>query len=454
MSLRIRLILWIGAVLTTSLVLGSVLVYWHAVRKVDTEMRAALHVGERTIRNAVNDVEEAAAPLRHLQLLVANLNGDRHLRATLIAHDGSALARSIPLTPAEPAPDWFYQTLAYHSEIVRVLLPPPFDRYGSILLEPDSRNEISEVWSDLILTLAILATFCLLIAALVYWTTGRALQPLSQMVAAFGSIGGGDYELHVSERGPRELVQLSRGFNAMVERLRDIERRKQRLEEQILAVQEEERAELARDLHDEIGPLLFAAGVDLLAMQQHPVMLAQHELHSRVDATLDAIAHMQMHVRTILRRLRPPTIADLGLSISLENLVTFWQLRYPSVTFKVSVPEGSFGTHLDESIYRIVQESVSNALRHGHPKRVEASIALEGDDTIVVKVSDDGVGLQPKRHAAGLGLTGMQERVSALGGVLQVTNRLEGSGVAVLARLPRLDNEGSHREASEEEAVE
>ncbi len=267
MSLRATLILWIGLVLVASLSIGGILVYWHAVQKVDVEMRAAMSVGEHTIHNAVDDEEEVAAPLRQLRLLVADLDGDRHLRGTLLSPNGSVLARSSPLEPEEPAPRWFYDLLAYKSQITRIVLPSPFGPVGVIVLETDSHNEIAEVWSDVMLTLTLLALFCFLNAILVFWATGRALRPLHDVIAAFGRIGLGHYSQELPVRGSLELKQLSSGFNEMARRLVDMELRKHRLEEQLVEVQEEERAELAQDLHDDVGPLLFAVSVDLSAIQ-------------------------------------------------------------------------------------------------------------------------------------------------------------------------------------------
>ena len=436
MSLRATLILWIGLVLIASLFVGGVMVYWHAVQKVDVEMRAAIAVGEHTIHNAVDDVEEAATPLRQLRLLVADLDGDRHLRGTLIAPDGVVLARSSPLQPSEPAPHWFYAMLAPRSEMTRITLPSPFGPVGVIVLETDSHNEISEVWSDVLITLTVLALFCFLNAALVFWATGRALRPLSDVNAAFARIGAGDYSLRLRDRGPLELKQVSRGFNRMVGRLADMERRKQRLEEQLVDVQEEERAELAQDLHDDVGPLLFAVSVDLAAIQQHEAMRADVLMRERLVAMRDAVSRMQQHVKSILGRLRPPTVADLGLSHSIERLVGFWRTRYPAVTFQVSTPEENFDPDIGSRIYRIVQESISNSLRHGSPGRIDVEITLDGPAGIVVRIADDGIGLQPDGNTVGLGLTGMRERVNSLGGELKFTSGLDGRGVAVSARLP------------------
>ena len=145
MTLRATLILWIGLVLVASLSVGGVLVYWHAVQKVDVEMRAAIAVGEHTIHNATDDAEETAVPLRQLRLLVADLDGDRHLRATLYSPKGTVIARSSPLEPAEPAPKWFYELLSYRPQVTRVSLSSPFGPVGVIVLEADPHNEIAFV---------------------------------------------------------------------------------------------------------------------------------------------------------------------------------------------------------------------------------------------------------------------------------------------------------------------
>jgi two-component system sensor histidine kinase UhpB len=226
------------------------------------------------------------------------------------------LARSQPLIPADGAPAWFYNLLAYQAETRRILLPE--SPGGAILLESDPLNEISEVWSSAVLMLGTLVLVCSLNAVLVYWITGRALRPLDQVVAACARIGSGDYTPEIPESGTQELAQLYRGFKQMAGQLAMMSRRQLLLEEQLVQVQEEERAELARDLHDEVGPLLFAVSVDLVALQQESALSAPLKL--RLDATRDAVSRMQQHVRSILGRLRPPTVTDLGLSDSIERL--------------------------------------------------------------------------------------------------------------------------------------
>jgi two-component system sensor histidine kinase UhpB len=160
------------------------------------------------------------------------------------------------------------------------------------------------------------------------------------------------------------------------------------------------------------------------------------QLAERLAAMRDAISRIQQHVRSILGRLRPPTVADLGLLHSLERLVGFWRTRYPAVKFRVSTPDANFNADMGSRIYRIVQESLSNALRHGHPGCIDVEVSLDGQQAVVVKIADDGIGLQSSGESTGLGLSGMRERVNSFGGALNVSGGLAGRGVTVTARLP------------------
>jgi len=421
----------IAVVLLVCLAIGSVLVYWHAVTKVETELRGALAVGAHTVRNAIADRRAERLPRELVESLVTNFNGHRHLRASLIDSGGATTVVSTPLVPLEPAPKWFYRLLAKPSWVVRADLSLP--TYRAILLEADPHNEIAEAWSDLVVSLAVLATFCGLILSLVYWTIGRALRPLRDLSTAFCRVGDGNYAPRIAEQGPRELAQLCGGFNHMANRLSEMEIKNRQLAEQLTVMQEEERSDLARDLHDEIGPMLFAVDVDLASMRQQKELRSHPAIAPRIDAIRAAVSQMQRHVRSILGRLRPPTLLDLGPAHAVDDLVAFWRTRYPAVVFDVSMPPVSFGPSIDEQVYRIIHESLNNALRHGHPQRIAIIVRLNADGVIAVDVSDDG-GPQPTDRAR-FGLLGMQQRIQSLGGTLSAGNRPDKRGVIVSARL-------------------
>jgi len=438
LSLRVRLISSIALILLASLLLGGLLTYEQALNKVRTEMDAAIAVGQSVVHNAVDSVEEETNPDLRLRRVVYDFDGDRHLRASLVDDNHVVLAVSTLLEPSDPAPDWFYRFLAEHSETVDAPLPDAFKGHGLIKLQTDSHNEIAEVWSDVKLTLLILLMFCALVLALVFWILGYALRPLEEVSVAFARLGGGDYPPQLAERGPRELFRLCQGFNQMVDRLMGIEARNRRLQEQLLAVQEEERADLARDLHDEIGPFLFAVDVDATMITQFGKAGAHENIIARSKEIREAVAHMQKHVKAILRRLRPGVSLDFGLAHAVRDLAAFWRRLQPGIAFNVDLSEESFGNSLDAPIYRVIQESVSNAVRHGQSTRIEVTVTRDAGNAIVVTVSDDGGGLPSKRQRTGFGLAGMQERVLALGGTLIIQDRPDRRGVMVLARLPAL----------------
>jgi two-component system, NarL family, sensor histidine kinase UhpB len=223
----------------------------------------------------------------------------------------------------------------------------------------------------------------------------------------------------------------------MVERLGRAEAQNRRLHEQLVTVQEEERAELARDLHDEVGPFLFCVTIDVAAIEQ-AVRAGRHgEVPVNTAAIRKAVGHMQVHVRAMLERLRPPSPVELGLVLSLRNLVTFWQARRPAIAFTLRITEEE---ELDETTkevaYRVVQEGMTNAVRHGHPGRIEVVIEPSGDDEMLVRVADDGVGLNGS-GVPGFGLTALRDRVHAKGGTFEVRDGPGGRGLEVMARLPR-----------------
>jgi two-component system sensor histidine kinase UhpB len=219
----------------------------------------------------------------------------------------------------------------------------------------------------------------------------------------------------------------------------------QRLNERLLTLQAEERAELARDLHDEVGPLLFAVDMSAATIERLAVAGRASAIPAHALSIHDAIGQMQRHVKAILQRLRP--IGAVGLGPAVERLVAFWQERRPDVdiSLALAIEEDQLGDDTKATIYRIVQEGLSNAVRHAAPSRIEVVIAHDDASGVRVKVSDDGSGLRAERPftygtrpgLVGMGLIGMRERVEAMAGSLSVAPGHDGKGLSLIANLPR-----------------
>ncbi|MGE0023182.1 MAG: ATP-binding protein [Hyphomicrobium sp.] len=426
----------ISVVLVLSLVLSGMLTYWQAATKVETEIGAAMSIAEKTVRKVVQEIAHDDDPRLQLVRLVRVFDGNRHVKATFVEPEPIGARISSFVAPAEELPEWFYNLMARPPEVIRIPLPAELASYGMIELEAEQRGEVGEVWDDFVLKLALLFGFCAVVSILIYITVRRALEPLPVLSAAFERLGGGDYAARVGESGPTELAKLCSGFNEMAGRLGEMEERNQQLNEQLATVQEEERADLARDLHDEVSPFLFAVDVDASSIRQMAEAPEQPAIAGRADAIREAVAHMKKHVKSILGRLRPAVHLELGLANAIETLVASWQLRNPDVTFNVDVTDRSCGQKLDGVIHGIVREGLSNAFKHGAPTAIDVRVTRDADDDVRVVVRDDGGGLKSGATTSGFGLIAMRERVAALGGSVTVENREDRPGVMVDARLP------------------
>jgi two-component system, NarL family, sensor histidine kinase UhpB len=434
-SLRMTLVRTIAGVLLLTLLLSAVLTYWNAMSKVETEVGSAIDMAEKTVRKAIPDIARDDDPRLELVRLVRVFDGNRHVKASFVeANSGKRISSTV--APVNELPEWFFKLFARPPEVVRVELPDALASYGSFELETSLRGEVAEVWDDVVLKLTILTVFCVLASVLVYITIGRALGPITGLLGAFERLGNGDYRARVEAKGPTEIEKLCGGFNAMAQRLGDMETRNRRLNEQLATVQEEERADLARDLHDEVSPFLFSVDVDASTIRQIASGPEASTVTARADAIRDAAAHMKKHVKSILNRLRPTVHLDLGLKNAIETLVASWQLRNPDVSFKTEIAEGDCGVKIDGVIHGIVREAISNALKHGKPEEIDVTVEWEGEDFVTVVVRDDGGGLKPTSLESGFGLIAMRERTEALGGTVTVQNRSGLAGVEVTARIP------------------
>lgn len=432
MSLRRRLLALIALLLVASLIGGSMLTYWHGTRKIELEMSSAISVGDNALRDAVLPLLPGPITDAQIHRVISSFDGDRHVRARLVRPDGSTAYESRVRPPADPAPHWLYRFFAGKPQSTELELPGDF---GAIVLRADPLNEVTEVWDDAKVKLALIGGFCTLVLTMLSVTLGRALKPLENLAQALQQVGGGDYEAHVAESGPQELAAIYKGFNTMAAKLADAELQNRRLNLQLNSVQDEERAEIARDLHDEIGPFLFAVDVDA---QTIPALIERNntqDVVTRSQAIRQSVGHMQTHLRSILSRLRPGMLLDLGLAHAADQLAEFWRARYPAIVFDVDCSDESFGPKLDEAAFRVLQEGTSNAVRHGKPSHIWLATRKLDNGAIEVSVTDDGEGIRQTTRK-GFGLAGMRDRLALLGGDLVITPRANGQGVFLRAEIP------------------
>jgi hypothetical protein len=205
---------------------------------------------------------------------------------------------------------------------------------------------------------------------------------------------------------------------------------------------EEERRSIARELHDELGQCVTAIRTIGTAIANRTEGKFP-ETHANARTIMSVAAHIYDVVHAIIKQLRPSTLDHLGLDETLRGAVASWRERHPELDCELHLNGSLDG--LDESanitIYRVVQECLTNVVRHAQATRADVTVSREragqSDDAVVVTVGDNGQGLAhgQEADASRFGLMGMRERVQALGGTLDITGE-PGRGVQVRAMIP------------------
>jgi len=213
-------------------------------------------------------------------------------------------------------------------------------------------------------------------------------------------------------------------------------RENQQLARHAMKVQEEERKNLAREIHDDMGQYLTAIRMDALAMQNAATAKAP-ELAQRISSHAE---HIQLSIKTLIKRLRPAALDTHGLVEALKLLVDEWQAQQPDTKCHLSVDDSCMYLPTEVSIiaYRMVQEALTNITRHAKAHQVDINVEMSSKsqtDILVIQVKDDGVGFSGSTAKKGFGLTGMRERVESAGGVLTIIKN-DYSGVFLGAKIP------------------
>ena len=273
-------------------------------------------------------------------------------------------------------------------------------------------------------------------------------RPILELVEATRAVSRSDYSRRIHPWADDELGTLAKAFNQMSDGLaqvhvlrREREMLQRQLLEKVITAQEEERRRIARELHDSASQSLTSLLVGLRTLESNCSSLDPQvvgDLRNVAAQTLDEIHNLAM-------QLRPRALDDLGLPAALERLAQDWQIRYRTpVDLAVTLGEMRLSDMIETTLYRIIQETLTNIGRHANARSV--SILVERrDGNVIAVVEDDGqgfeVGAATDEHH--LGLMGMRERAEQVGGKLTIESRL-GAGTSIFVEIPLAREESTH----------
>jgi signal transduction histidine kinase len=231
-----------------------------------------------------------------------------------------------------------------------------------------------------------------------------------------------------------DLYRKTRQMEALNNELRGLSAR-------LISTQDEERRRIARDLHDSVGQLLTA-----LSMNNGLALPQAHKLSSAAADALHQnaglIEQLSKEIRTISHLLHPPLLDEIGLLPAIRSFADgFSERSKVQVTLELAEDIGRLAPHVEISIFRIVQECLTNVYRHSGSKTACISVTLSDQKMLIVQVSDQGKGIpagsrlfKSSDRGHGVGFSGMRERVRELGGTLDIQSN--GNGTTVTAKFP------------------
>jgi signal transduction histidine kinase len=187
----------------------------------------------------------------------------------------------------------------------------------------------------------------------------------------------------------------------------------------LVKAQEEERRSISRELHDEVGQMLTGLRMELSDLARfHSAPEAQFE--ARIKESRILLEQTLQAVRDLAMGLRPSMLDDIGLGAALEWQAREFARRYDiPVNVSLEAPLEKLTDTQKTSIYRVVQEALTNCARHAHARSIGIRLKQAGE-ALELAVADDGIGMQPEGRGNGLGLIGIQERIRELGGAFSI----------------------------------
>ena len=417
LSFRTQLFLPLGASFLAALILGGVLLQIFATGQLADENEPARR-STRTIAASLNNALGASDnPRKTLDAFVHSLDTSSDIQFRRIEGGPSPSlkddARNLKLVPG-----WFIDLLTIPDMDAAAPVLIDGKRVGDIVFLPDLSADLFEKWIGFLALASLVVVLTLLTGIIAYVFAGSALRPLQHLGEGLTRMRRGDYARPIPVGGPPEIRQSCAEANALAATLAQLSQDNRDLMHRLVSLQDDERRDLARELHDELGPLLFSIRAGTIALIDAAPQAGN--LGNSAEQVLQSVEALQQTNRRILDRLRPLYIEELGLAASVQTLLGNFRKQAPHIALTDTIdPDlNVIDGPLARTIYRVIQEALTNVLRHAGANNVHVQASVAGE-MLTIEISDDGGGF-PADNVFGRGLTGMHERVRALSGSLSL----------------------------------
>lgn len=342
------------------------------------------------------------------------------IRGGVIYHSPESTYR----TEVHP-PEWFVKLVEPATETVERKI-----RYGTLVVSSSAAGSIREAWAGFSQLMWIGLGFFILLNSMVYALLSHSLRPVNRILASINRIEQGDFTTRLPAFELREFDRIGHSLNRMAESLaveRQLEENRQ-LTALIQSHIEDERRSLARELHDELGQYVTAIKTFAMAIANKTKGKVP-EVEASAQTIVAAANHIYDGMHDIIRQLRPGALDNLGLSETLRDAVNFYQNQYPDLAINLNLSGNldALGETLNINIYRIVQESINNVIKHAKATTIDIHLVATETGALQLTIKDNGLGMDINAvdQTNHFGLLGMRERVQGLHGSFNVDSDMD-----------------------------
>ncbi|MFK8066804.1 MAG: ATP-binding protein [Gammaproteobacteria bacterium] len=442
MSLRFRLNLLFTLVFVAILLIGSALVIQNARKALAEETQATAQLTLQLLELAFFQTNPENQ-LAHQSKLMWQIKefGKTHQLHIEVIHGEGLNPFPTELEYKSDAPEWFVKLVEPTSMILRQSILVPGMPSSELVIRPNPADEITEAWEEARSFLGVLLFFFLIANILLFIIIGRLFKPINAIIKGLDDIEQGDYQSRLQAVKLPELHKITQKFNRMAGILEQSRDQNRYLKQRSLAIQEDERRHLARELHDEMGQSVSAIKAVAASIGQQS---SDQKTKSSVTTIMDISTRIYNVVRGMMKRLHPVILDELGLIAALNDVTDNWNTYHENTFchFKTGSDLDDLSQDVSITIYRIVQECLNNVAKHSQATDVYINLYKENSNALKLSIEDNGIGFDITRATPGLGLPGMQERVEALNGEFKIKSDLS-RGVEIQVTLPlkKLENQ-------------
>jgi signal transduction histidine kinase len=314
----------------------------------------------------------------------------------------------------------------FHSSIGQIddiICPIEDGSLGYVRLGVNEKSLVTMLAKNIFKLVCITLAVGLLGAFFVFRLAHVFTRPLEKLIRRAETISAGGFpQRHLAVHSEDEFGRLTAAMNTMADSLHTGEIERKKLLGHLLNVQENERKRISMEIHDESGQALTALILSIRALANQTEDEEQKEY---ILAVRDETYTILQRLRHLAVELRPPALDELGIEAAVQNLISSYEkFDGLTITFNCSLQQQP-DSMTSLALYRIVQECLTNIIKHA--QATQASITLTGESIITLTVKDNGVGITEEairkaRETNHLGIYGMQERIQILGGTMEITS--------------------------------